>query len=148
MARVGQRLKSHAASDRAVSNDGNDLAVDTLFLCRQGHAHGRGDAGRGVTHAKGVEGALGALGKPGQALELSHAVHAIAPSGQNFVGVGLVPDIPHDAIVGGIENMVQRHRQFDYTQPGTEMPPGARYRVEQVVSKLLGQLHQFVTLQL
>ena len=148
MARVSQRLESHAASDRAVSNDGNDLAVDTLFLCRQGHTHGRGDAGRGVTYAEGVEGALGALGKPGQAIELSHAVHAIAPSGQNFVGVGLVPDIPHDAIVGGIENMVQRHRQFDDTQPGTKMSPGAPYRVEQVVSKLFGQLHQFVTLQL
>ena len=148
MARMSQRLESHATSDRAVSNDGNDLAVDALFLCRQGHTHRRGDAGRGVAHAEGVEGALGALGKPRQAIELSHAVHAIAPSGQNFVGVGLVPDIPHDAIVGGIENMVQRHRQFDYTQPGTKMPPGACYRVEQVVSKLFGQLHQFVTLQL
>ena len=64
MARVRQRLKSHAAGDRAVSNDGNDLAVDTLFLCRQGHTHRRGDAGRRVAHAEGVEGALGALGKP------------------------------------------------------------------------------------
>ena len=115
MARVSQRLKRHAAGDRTISNHGNDLAVDTLFLRRQSHTHGRGDAGRGVTHAEGVEGALGALWKSGQPLELSHAVHAIAPPGQDFVGVGLVSHIPHYTVVGGVENMVQRHRQFNHT---------------------------------
>ena len=39
MARVSQRLKRHAAGDRTISNHGNDLAVDTLFLRRQSHTH-------------------------------------------------------------------------------------------------------------
>ena len=64
------------------------------------------------------------------------------------MGVGLVPDIPHDAIMGGVENMVQRHRQFNHAQSGTKVPPGACDRVQQVVSKLFSQLHQFMILQL
>ena len=50
--------------------------------------------------------------------------------------------------MGGVENMVQRHRQFDHAQSGTKVPPSACDRVEQVVSKLFSQLHQFMSVQL
>ncbi len=58
MARVGQRFESHAAGDGAVTNNGHYLSINALLLRRHGHAHRGGDAGGGVTYAKGIEGAL------------------------------------------------------------------------------------------
>ena len=145
---MGQRLKCHAARNSPITDDGDHFSVDTLFLGRQGHAHRRRNAGRGVSDAKGVKGAFGALREPRQPLYLPHAVHAVTPAGEDFVRVGLMSHIPHDPVVGGIKDMVQRYRQLDDAQTSAKVTAGACHRVKQIVSKLFSQLHQFVTLQL
>ena len=78
-----------------------------------------------MSDAKGVIGAFGTLGETREPLYLPHAVHAVASSGENFVWVGLMPYIPDDAVVGGVEDMVQRHREFDHAKPRAEVPAGA-----------------------
>ncbi len=53
--------------------------------------------------AEGIVGALGALGEAGEAAALWRRVRiAVAAACQDLVGVGLVADIPDDAVVGGL----------------------------------------------
>ncbi|GJE67749.1 hypothetical protein LNAOJCKE_4982 [Methylorubrum aminovorans] len=69
-----------------------------------------------MRRAEGVVLALGALGETGQAAALAERADAIAPSGEDLVRVALVSDVPDDAIVGGVEHVVQRHGEFDHAQ--------------------------------
>jgi hypothetical protein len=73
---------------------------------------------------------------------LAQMRHALASSGQDLVWIGLVSDIPDDAVGGGIENIVQRDRQLDRTEIGRQMTAGARDRIEDVVAKLIGESGQ------
>ena len=50
-----------------------------------------------MADAEGVVVAFAALGKTGQAALLAHAVHTLAPAGEDLVRVGLVADVPYDA---------------------------------------------------
>ena len=45
--------------------------------------------------------------------------------------VGLVPDVPHQAVVRRVEDVVQRDRQLDRAEVGRQMPAGAGHRLEQ-----------------
>jgi hypothetical protein len=45
MSGVGQRLKGHATGNGPVTDDGNDFAINTLLLRRQGHTHCGRNAG-------------------------------------------------------------------------------------------------------
>ncbi len=40
---------------------------------------------------------------------------------QDFVTVGLVADVPDNLVLGGVEDVVQGHRQFDHAQAGAEV---------------------------
>src|SRR4051812_14257925 len=55
------------------------------------------------------------------------------------MGVCLMTDIPDDAIARGIEDPVQRHREFDGTERRTEMPAIAGDDVDQLLSNLGGK---------
>jgi hypothetical protein len=63
---------------------------------------------------------------------LAHAVHLLHASCKYFVGIGLVAHVPHDAIFGGIVDVVQGHSQFSHAQSGAEMPPRLPHAIEQV----------------
>ena len=54
--------------------------------------------------------------------------------------IGLVTDVPDDAVIRRVEHVVQRHRQFDDTQPGAEMPAGDRDGTDGFGAKLIGKL--------
>ena len=41
------------------------------------------------------------------------------------MGVGLVADIPHQPIIRGVEDVVQRNRQFHRSKARREMPTGS-----------------------
>ena len=43
-------------------------------------------------------------------------------------------DIPDQAIVGRIEHVMDRHRQFDHTQAGAQMPAGDRNSPDRIVT--------------
>ena len=53
--------------------------------------------------------------KPAHASVLSKLVKAFPTSGQNLVGVGLVPHVPDDFILRQVETKVHRHRQLYHT---------------------------------
>ena len=65
--------------------------------------------------AEGVVFALDAPRKAGNATQLAQCVHALAPTGEDLVRIGLVADVPHQAVTRRIEHVMQRNRQFDGT---------------------------------
>ena len=53
-----------------------------------------------------------------QAIFLPYGVHLLSASGEDFMWIGLVAHIPHQAICRRIVDVVQGNCQFDYTQTG------------------------------
>ena len=45
-------------------------------------------------------------------MKFSVGVEGVAPSGKNFVSVGLMSHIPHDAVGRCIEDVVQGYSEF------------------------------------
>ena len=66
-------------------------------------------------------------------------MHAIATSGQYFVRIGLMSDVPDNSVIGRIENMMQSNGQLNCTQTSAEMPSGFGHRMHEVLSYLTGQ---------
>ena len=42
-------------------------------------------------------------------MEFAVCMKRVASSGQDFMSIGLVSHVPHDAIVGGIKHVMQGH---------------------------------------
>lgn len=42
-------------------------------------------------------------------------------------------DIPYDAVVGRVKDMVQSDSEFNHSEACTKVPSCARYRVEQIM---------------
>ena len=66
----------------------------------------------------------------------------VAAAGEDLVRVGLMADVPDQPVVRRVEDVVQRHRQLDHAQAGTEMAAGHRHRVDRLLAQLGRQLHE------
>ena len=95
-------------------------------LRRHRHAQRRRDGGGRVRRAEGVVLALAALGKPDSRPELAQRRHRLAAAGEDLVRVGLVADVPDDAVVGRVEDVVQRDRQLDRAEVRRQVAAGPR----------------------
>ncbi len=84
--------------------------------------------------------ALGALGEARQAAALAQGADAVAPAGEDLVRIGLVADVPDQAVVRRVEHVVQGHGQLDHAQPGAEMAAGDRHGVDGLLAQFVGQL--------
>ena len=134
-----QRLERHAGGQRAVADHGDRLAITVLQAGGNGHAQRGADRCAGVADAKGVVLALGTTREGGNAILLAQGAHARATAGEDFVRIGLMTHVPHQPVVRGVEDVMQRDGQLDDAQAGTEMPAGLTDRVEQFQAQLIGQ---------
>ena len=91
--------------------------------------------------------ALGALGEAGEPAAHAQRADAVAPAGQDLVRIGLVADVPDQAVVRRVEHIVQRDRQLDHAEPGAEMAAGDRDRVDGLLAQLVGDLPQLIRLK-
>jgi len=82
-----------------------------------------------MRRAKGVVWRLLAPRKAGNAAFLPQPAHGLAPPGEDFVGVGLVADVPHQPVFRGVEHGMQRDGEFHCAEVGRQMPAGARHRL-------------------
>ena len=98
--------------------------------------------------AEGVVIALRPLGEAGQAAALAQGADAVAAPGENFVRIALMADVPDQAVGRRVEDIVQRHRQFDDAEAGAEMPAGLGDRIDKVRAQLIRDLPQPVRLEL
>ena len=71
-----------------------------------------------------------------QAPPHAQPLHPVAPAGQHLVAVGLVADVPDDAVVRRVEHVVQRDRQLDRAEIGREVAAGLAHRFEQELAQL------------
>ncbi len=72
--------------------------------------------------AKGIKFAFAPLGKAGKPPTLPQGANAIPPPCQDFMGIALVPNIPHQLVLRGVEDIVDGGCQFDNAQPRAQMP--------------------------
>src|SRR2546429_2623721 len=63
--------------------------------------------------AEAVVFALGAFGETRQAAALAQRPDAVAPAGQNLVRIGLMPDVPDQPVVRGVEYIAQCNGKLD-----------------------------------
>ena len=61
------------------------------------------------------------VGKGREAARLLDGVQPVAAAGQHLVRIGLVADVPDQAVIGRIEHVMQRDGQLDRAQAGGEM---------------------------
>ena len=136
-ARVIQRLERHSRGESAVADDRHRPAVFPALRRRDRHAEGGADRGARVTDAEGVVLALAAGRKGREAAVLLDGVQQLAPAGEHLVRIRLVADVPHQPVVGRIENVMQRHGQLDRSQTGGEVPPAGGDALDQELPQLI-----------
>jgi hypothetical protein len=115
-------------------------------------AHGDAERGRrggaGVAHQVGVVRRLPLVGEARQAALLPQRVEARLALGQQLVRVALVADVPDEAVVLEVEDVVQADRQFDDAHAGAEVAAGDRHRVEDDLAQFGAERRQDLARQL
>ena len=111
---------------------------------RHRHAEARRNRGRRVRRAEGVVVALGPLGEAVEPARLADRADLVAPAGDDLVRVGLVPNVPDQAVARGVEHVMEGNRQLDHAKPRTQMAAGHRHRVDGLGPQLLGNLLQLL----
>ena len=144
---VVHRLIGHAGRHGAVADDGHDIVDLVRKIARHRHAEGGGDRGRRMAGAEGVVFAFRAFGEARKAAALAQRANAGAPPGQDLVGVGLMADVPDDAVGRGVEYVVERHGQLDDAEPGSEMTAGHRNRADRLGAKFFGEPRELALAQ-
>ena len=70
---------------------------------------------------EGIVGALFGVWESADAPELAEGVEGLASAGEYLVTISLMPDVPDDAVVGCVEDVMQGHGQLHGAEAGTEM---------------------------
>src|SRR2546421_1532695 len=96
--------------------------------------------------AERVVAAFDAPGETGEPATLADSADAVAPAGQDFVRIGLVPDVPDEPVAWSIEDVMERDRQLDHAEAGAEMATGHRDRIDRLLAQLVRQLAQLANL--
>lgn len=89
---------------------------------------------------EGIEGAFLPLGEAGQAIGLAQGMHTLPPAGEDLVGIGLVAHVPDDAVLRGVEHVVQGHGEFDHPQVGGQVAASAGYGLDDEFPQFVGKI--------
>ena len=140
---IVHRLIGHAGRHGAVADDGDDPVVPALEVAGDRHAEPGRDRGRGMRRAEWVVLALRAPGEARQPAGLAERPDPVAPAGQDLVRIGLVADVPDQAVARRVEDIVERDRQLDHAEPGAEMAAGDRDGRDRLPAELVGDLRSW-----
>ena len=97
-----------------------------------------------MRRAERVVFALGALGETRQAAALAQGADAVAPAGENLVRIGLVADVPDQAVARGIEDPMQRDGELDHAEPGAQVAAGHGHGVDGLLPQLVASWPQLL----
>src|SRR6185312_810273 len=84
--------------------------------------------------------ALGALGEPGEATTGAQGPNSVTASGQDFVRIGLMADVPDELVGRRVEDVVQRDGQLDDAETRTKVSAGGGDHVDGLGAQLIGNL--------
>jgi hypothetical protein len=87
------------------------------------------------------------FGKPETPPCMRSAGHALAAAGEDLVRVGLVADVPDQAVFRRVEDVVQGDGQLDRAEVGRQVAAGLGDRFDQEGAQLVGQLRQLLAVQ-
>ena len=137
--RIVESLIGEAAGERAVANQRQYGIILMLQRPRPRHAERDGDGVGGMSRDKGVMPALARLGKAREAAVLAQRQKLLAPAGQNFMGVALMPHVEHQPVSRRVEHAVDGHRQLDRAEVRGQMPARFRHVFQQKFTQLRTQ---------
>jgi hypothetical protein len=69
-------------------------------------------------------------------------VHLLHAAGEDLVRVGLVADVPHEAVARRVEHVVQGDGQLHDAEPGTEMAAGLAHAEQQILPQFIGEVQE------
>ena len=85
--------------------------------------------------------------KTGEALPHAQVFHRITATGEDLVAVGLVTDIPYQAVVRRVEHVMQCDGEFNRAEIRRQMAAGLADRLHQIVAQFLGHARQLAALK-
>ena len=68
----------------------------------------------------------------------------VAAAGEDLVRVALMPDVPDEGVVWGVEDVMQGDGQFHHPQVGAQVALFDRNDIDDIVAQLFGQSGQYV----
>ena len=148
MAEVVERLVRHAAGHRTIADHGDDVAVVVdAGVAGDGHAVGVAEDRRGVAVLDEVVPALLATRVARHAARLAQLGELCAAPGEDLVHVRLVAGVPEDRVGRRLEHAVQRQRQLDRAEIGSEVSGVLGDRFDDHVADLAGQFVELLVRQ-
>ncbi len=81
------------------------------------------------------------------AAEHPQPIHRAPAAGEDLVRIALVPDVPHDPVGRGVEDVVQGDRELDRAQVRRQMAAGAGDGFEQERPQLVGKLAELAAIE-
>ena len=87
------------------------------------------------------------LGKPGKTVQLPQCGKQRLTAGEGLVDVGLMPHVEHKAVMGGVKDPVDRHRQLHNAQIGGKVSACFRHVFQQKLPQLRAELWQLFLLK-
>lgn len=101
-----------------------------------------------MSSREGIVFALFDAWEAAQSMELSVGMETFATAREYLMGIGLVADIPHDAIFRGIEHIMESHGEFDDAETGAEVSGVLGALVDDELSEFRAELRQLLSRQL
>ena len=123
---------------RRIADDGNDMLVRPLAIARGGKPHCDGKRAPGMSGDGRIRGAFGGIRKRRDAVQLAQGVERLATAvRQELPGIGLMSDIPHDAVFRRLEDFRKRHRDLDRAEGRGKMSAVLADGLQNAVSQFL-----------
>src|SRR5262245_16017749 len=91
--------------------------------------------------------ALRAFGEAREAATLAKGPDLFPPRGQDLVRIGLVANIPDQAVARGVEEIVERDGKLDDAEPCPKMPASHGNRADRLGAQLVGDLSELLLVQ-
>ena len=144
---IVHRFEGHASGDGTVADDSHSLALGSAQARCHRHAKGGGNGSRRVGGAEGVVNTFFTARESGNTTLLAQFRHARFATGEDFVTISLMSDIPHQPIIRRVEHVMQCNRQFDRSEVRRKMAARRGYRFNNEFAQLLCQWQKLAPIQ-
>ena len=146
---IVQPFEGQSSGHCPVADHGYYVAVVFLLQLRgDRHTHGCRNGVGGMSGNESVILTFSRVGETADSFEFPERMKSLPTSGQDFVPVSLMSDVPNDPVVGRIEDIMQGDGQFDSTEAGSQMAGVFRKYIYYVLPQLFTYLAQFLLRQL
>ena len=139
---VVESLQRDATHQRGVAHDDRDALHPVTEVTRLRQALGDRQPRPGVTAVEHVVLRFRPARESTDAVQLAQGPESRETTGEELVGVGLVPGVPDDAVAGRFKESMQGDGQFDDTERGPEVPARHRDGTDDRFADLGGQFRK------